>query len=278
MEADLAGRAGRDLTVEEFNDWSNAKSEFAAVRKAADEEGGPHLSLVPLADQEIAWPTDLLAPSGPPDPDSAAVLAEPFDGVALPDSRKRLARGGAPIASACSSPPSPKPVRSISPAAPHALPRDRPIGCAPARPPSPPLGTARFSSRSADCRRSSSTAPSTAASNRCFAMAIWSASGAFRVTACSPGCSRGSIQNASLCRGSSAAIPIPRPTRSPPFPYCSTRSSTPRLNSRALPVTATIGTIRALAADNSLSLPDAPKRNRLLQRSFREQNRFNREI
>jgi hypothetical protein len=61
-----------------------------AVADAADEEGGPRLSLVPVPEQDIAWPTDLLPP-GEPEPGSARVEAMPFDGVDLPDSRKRLA-------------------------------------------------------------------------------------------------------------------------------------------------------------------------------------------
>ena len=66
------------------------------MAEAADEEGGPRLSLVPLPEHQAGWPTDLLAPSsdgaeaapGEPEP---AVAAMPFDGVELESSRKRLA-------------------------------------------------------------------------------------------------------------------------------------------------------------------------------------------
>ena len=93
MEAAMAGRtkAGRDLTIEEFDAWSASRSRVAAVAKQADELGGPALSLVPLPDQEIAWPTDLLAPAERSEDGSPPVVPMPFDGVDLPDSRNRLA-------------------------------------------------------------------------------------------------------------------------------------------------------------------------------------------
>lgn len=95
----MARRSAKEMTVEEFEEWSAAKARFDAVAAAADENGGPRLSLVPVPDQDIAWPTDLLAPAAPADPDDSAgdtpgeqpVPAEPFDGVPLPESRKRLA-------------------------------------------------------------------------------------------------------------------------------------------------------------------------------------------
>ena len=89
--------AARDLTVEEFDDWCASTKRHAAVAEAADEAGGPSLSLVPIPTREEAWPTDLLppaAPSGQNPTDNAAddpAAAMPFDGVALDDSRKRLA-------------------------------------------------------------------------------------------------------------------------------------------------------------------------------------------
>lgn len=83
--------ATRDMTVEEFDRWSAAQDKFRAVDEAADERGGPALSLVPAIDQNDAWPTDLLAPAEVPDDGGNPVAATPFDGVELPDSRKRLA-------------------------------------------------------------------------------------------------------------------------------------------------------------------------------------------
>ena len=87
----MASRAGRDMTVEEFNDWSEAQKKFRAVSKAADELGGPRLSLVPVVEQEVAWPTDLLPPSEGSADDDVPVEAMPFDGVPLESSRRRLA-------------------------------------------------------------------------------------------------------------------------------------------------------------------------------------------
>jgi hypothetical protein len=52
------------MTVEEFDDWCNATKKFDEVAEAADEVGGPRLSLVPLPEQNIAWPTDLLPSRG----------------------------------------------------------------------------------------------------------------------------------------------------------------------------------------------------------------------
>src|SRR4051794_13898174 len=56
----------KDMTVEEFNDWCSATKKFEEVAEAADEVGGPRLSLVPLPEQNEAWPTDLLAPAAEP--------------------------------------------------------------------------------------------------------------------------------------------------------------------------------------------------------------------
>ena len=86
----MGRRAARDMTFEEFDAWRKAEDKNAAVREAADEAGGPRLSLVPLPEQEIAWPTDLLPPAGGV-PVDGAMAAEPFDGIPLEDSRKRLA-------------------------------------------------------------------------------------------------------------------------------------------------------------------------------------------
>jgi len=94
-------RHARDWTVEEYDEWSAATKRRKAVAEAADEEGGPSLSLVPANERNEVWPTDLLPPAAP-DPSDAGepgaetpaeppVAATPFDGVALDDSRKRLA-------------------------------------------------------------------------------------------------------------------------------------------------------------------------------------------
>lgn len=110
----MGRRAAKDMTVEEFEAWSKATDKFDEVAEAADEVGGPRLSLVPLPEQNIAWPTDLLPPAAEPDagdcsPAKAAVQSEqgevsapasagaqaieatPFDGIPLESSRKRLA-------------------------------------------------------------------------------------------------------------------------------------------------------------------------------------------
>ena len=87
----------KEMTVEEFDDWSNARKKLENVGAAADEVGGPRLSLVPLPEQNEAWPTDLLAPAAEPGDDASTALAEPpidatpFDGIPLESSRKRLA-------------------------------------------------------------------------------------------------------------------------------------------------------------------------------------------
>ena len=75
----------REMTLEEFDAWMAANERVDDVGKAADEEGGPSLSLVPATERGDVWPTDLLPPAEP------AEGATPFDGVALEDSRKRLA-------------------------------------------------------------------------------------------------------------------------------------------------------------------------------------------
>jgi hypothetical protein len=62
----MAKRTAREMTVEEFDQWSAATTRYEKVAEAADEVGGPRLSLVPLPEQNIAWPTDLLPPAIPP--------------------------------------------------------------------------------------------------------------------------------------------------------------------------------------------------------------------
>jgi hypothetical protein len=89
--------AARECTIEEFDDWAAAGDRFDAVGQAADEEGGPSLSLVPQTDRGEVWPTDLLPPAVADSPVDAVASGEPplpatpFDGVPLEDSRKRLA-------------------------------------------------------------------------------------------------------------------------------------------------------------------------------------------
>jgi hypothetical protein len=112
----MARRVAKEMTVEEFDDWCKAGKKFDAVSEAADEVGGPRLSLVPLPEQNEAWPTDLLPPNPPPaclgegaearslsggeastgseaggGAEAAPAAATPFDGIPLEDSRKRLA-------------------------------------------------------------------------------------------------------------------------------------------------------------------------------------------
>src|SRR5438045_5477885 len=99
----MGRRSSREMTVEEFEDWSNARKKLAEVGDAADEVGGPRLSLVALPEQNVAWPTDLQPANPPParlgegDQPQAGGGAEPplpatpFDGIPLEDSRKRLA-------------------------------------------------------------------------------------------------------------------------------------------------------------------------------------------
>ena len=96
-------RQSRDMTVEEFDQWAKAQKQVEEQARSAGEQGGPRLTLVPEDEQDPATPTDLLpAPGAASDPviaaDTAAalpgldpLLPMPFDGVALPDTRKRLA-------------------------------------------------------------------------------------------------------------------------------------------------------------------------------------------
>ena len=91
----------RECTIEEFDAWAAATDRVDAVGRAADEEGGPSLSLVPTTERGEVWPTDLLPPAAPEmpvdgepnaeTPDEPPVPATPFDGIPLEDSRKRLA-------------------------------------------------------------------------------------------------------------------------------------------------------------------------------------------
>ena len=106
----MARRVAKEMTVEEFDAWAKAGDKFEKVAESADEEGGPCLSLVPVPEQEIAWPTDLLPPIPPRDfsgrgtveggggaaeattsSGDSAMSATPFDGVPLESSYRRLA-------------------------------------------------------------------------------------------------------------------------------------------------------------------------------------------
>lgn len=88
----MTDRRAQECTLEEFDAWMAATGKVEAVARAADEEGGPRLSLVPSAARELPWPTDLLPPAAPSsDEDADPIAAVPFDGVAFEDSRKRLA-------------------------------------------------------------------------------------------------------------------------------------------------------------------------------------------
>jgi len=86
----MARRRAKEWTNEEYEAWSSATKKFEEVGEAADEVGGPRLSLIPLPEQNAGWPTDLLPPSGEAD-DSEPVPAMPFDRIPLESSRKRLA-------------------------------------------------------------------------------------------------------------------------------------------------------------------------------------------
>ena len=84
----MASRA-QDMTVEEFEAWSAARKRVETAREAADECGGPALSLVPAPEQNIPWPTDLLPPAASPEHEDEPVIDDmPFDGVPLQDSRR----------------------------------------------------------------------------------------------------------------------------------------------------------------------------------------------
>lgn len=88
-------RKAREWDCDEFDQWMAARDRAEAIGEAADEEGGPALSLVPRADRQEVWPTDLLPPAADAKlGENAAeppVAARPFDGVPLQDSRNRLA-------------------------------------------------------------------------------------------------------------------------------------------------------------------------------------------
>ena len=89
----------RDMTLEEFDAWAAASDRTDAVAQAADEEGGPRLSLVPLTERDEVWPTDLLPPAARKPP--AAARSRPAASPAEADRRdpvRRRRAGGQPQA------------------------------------------------------------------------------------------------------------------------------------------------------------------------------------
>jgi hypothetical protein len=103
------------MDVDAFEEWCAARKRVQAVQEAADERGGPSLSLVPVEEQNVAWPTDLITE---PEEGAEPVKATPFDGVELPESRKRVAAWSAERQRLFWSI-WPRPARSISPATPR---------------------------------------------------------------------------------------------------------------------------------------------------------------
>ena len=91
----MIARRYPEVTNEELDAWLAANDKLDAAAAAADEEGGPRLSLVRMKKRGVPAPTDLLPPpASPAEPGTPAAdipAAEPLDGIALPDSRKRLA-------------------------------------------------------------------------------------------------------------------------------------------------------------------------------------------
>ena len=76
----------REITIDEFDAWVKRTDAIATLHERTDERGGPADSFVPVAEQEIAWPTDLLPAEGDSETPAAA-----FQGLELPESRNRLA-------------------------------------------------------------------------------------------------------------------------------------------------------------------------------------------
>ena len=159
----------REWTVEEFDDWSAASDRVEAVA-AGGGRGGRAEPLAGARDRAERGLADRLVTSRVGEPDAEAPATTP----PRHPLRRRRARGQpqAPrrlerrAAAAVPLPISPRPARSISPAPPRASPRARPIGCGPARRPSPRPGTRRTSSPSGGSPPSPSIARSTAASSR----------------------------------------------------------------------------------------------------------------
>ena len=58
-------RREREWSNEAFDEWMAASDRDEAIAAAADEEGGPRLSLVTVPDRAAPWPTDLLPAPAP---------------------------------------------------------------------------------------------------------------------------------------------------------------------------------------------------------------------
>ena len=72
-------RQTRDMSMEEYEQWTKAQQEVDEQNRLTDEQGGPRLSVVPKNDQEPATPTDLLPAAGAAsDPAIAAETAADF--------------------------------------------------------------------------------------------------------------------------------------------------------------------------------------------------------
>jgi hypothetical protein len=200
------------LTPEEDDNLEAERRKSQAVCKAADEEGGPRLTLVAPDKRGEVWPTDLLP---------ASDKAMPFDGVVLEDSRKRLAgwnaerqrmllvnlaeTGSVHLASAAA---------RLSARSAYRL-RARSPAFAAAWDTEDQLAVGRLSAIAFD----RATAPS-----RCGRKANWSRRSACRATGCRCGCSPGSTRAASPPRGSCAraARPIRKQRRGRASRRCST--------------------------------------------------------
>ena len=85
----MGRRKPRDMSLEEYEQWSAATAHFKQLGEQADERGGPSLTMVPSVEQRDVWPTDYLLPAERTEDDPK--VPTPFDGVELPDSRKRHA-------------------------------------------------------------------------------------------------------------------------------------------------------------------------------------------
>jgi len=77
----MARRASGDMTVEQFNQWCEARRDVGAVMEATAEEGGPRVSLVP---DPVCLPLDFLpdvvqlpAGASSPAPESSVVPFKP---------------------------------------------------------------------------------------------------------------------------------------------------------------------------------------------------------